>query len=734
MGVRALLSQRLGREGATYDRSGAFALVEKVLWIKIDIKGLELHDVIRLEGDEELSTPFLFTLLVRQEADKKIPKDILGTPASLAFLGAKGNPPKPDKPRRFFHGLVSDMRELTQPASDKDNGKRYKILQIELRPHFWFLKNTRDSLIFQNETAFDIAKKLLKEYDVKIKDATKSAYTTKRLFCVQYKESYFDFISRLLEEEGIGYYFAHAEKEHTMVLFDKNDQGESAKTPFVYKEASARFEKTDPDVLWSFEKRTQPVATEVALNDYAADKPTQKLMTPRPGKKSKLLAFKHALKHYIHTAFFCEEKQGKTLAENRIQSLEWPAVLMYGHSTCLESSPGTIIETQKCPDKALNTKYLVVRARHSYGVVGEDVLQGNMFTALPMDVPYRAPLQRERPKAEGPLTATVTGPEKEEIWCDEFGRIKIKFHWDKNEKNDDTTSCWVRVLTSVAGNGWGSFVLPRVGQEVLVHFEEGDIERPIVIGCLYNGDNKPPYDKKTKTMSSFKTRSTKKGEKSTKDNFNELRFNDAKGEEEIFLQAEKDTVTLIKNKKTVTIEDSNFETTLVSGDRKTILKADKTKDKKEGTGHDSLTLEKGNRTIEIKKGHLSTTLGEGNETFKITKGDQTFTIDAGSQTITIGKDRTTEVKKDDKLTIKGGWTIKVDGELKCTATKGISFKTDKEFKVDCKDFTVKASKSATIKASASLDLSSSGATLKGSKATVKGSGPVTIKGATVNLN
>ena len=733
MGMRALLSQCLGIEGATHDGSGAFALVEKVLWIKIDIKGLELHDVVRLEGEEELSTPFLFTLLVRQEADKKIPKDILGAEASLAFLGAKGNPPKPDKPRSFFHGLVSDVRVLKQPAKSKDNGKRYKILQIELRPYFWFLKNTRDSLIFQNEPAFSIAKKLLETYGVTIKDATKSRYDTDRVFCVQYKESYFDFISRLLEEEGIGYYFAHAEEKHTMVLFDQNDKGKKASKPFVYKAASARLKKTDPDVLWSFEKRMQPVATEVALNDYAADKPTQKLTTSRPGKPEAELSLKDVPGHYMHMdTFFSEEKQGQTIAEKRIQSLEWPAVLMYGHSTCLESSPGTIITTEDCGDD-LNADYLIVRARHSYGVVGEDVLQGNMFTALPVKVPYRVPLRRERPRVEGPLTAKVTGPEGEKIWCDEFGRIKIKFHWDKNEKNDDTTSCWVRVLTPVAGSNWGSFVLPRVGQEVLVHFEEGDIERPLVIGCLYNGDNKPPYDTNTKTMSTFKTCSTEKDKQDTKENFNELRFNDAKGKEEVFLQAEKDARTFIKDNKEVEIKNGNFKTTLVSGNRETTLKGEKTTDDKEGTGNDSLKLEKGNRTIEIQKGDLKTTLGEGSEIFEITKGNQKFTIDAGSQTITIGKNRTTTITEKDELTIKKGWKITVEEALECEAKKGISFKTGGEFKVECDSFKVEAS-TAKIDASASLDLSSSGATLKGSKATVQGSGPVTIKGATVNLN
>ena len=728
MDLRAALARTRSRSAAFHDLGNVFGLVAKVLWVEITAGNLELHDVVRFEGEEVLSDSFVFYVTVRIDADKKLPEDLVGEKVSIAFLGAKGNPPKPDKPERYFHGMIAKVTERMQPVEDKnDTGMRYKVLNLEVRPHFWFLKKTQNSRYFQEKSVIEIVEEILKK-DHKINDLDSKKPTMgkqKRTFCVQYKESDFAFVSRLLEEEGIGYYFTYDKTAHKMVLFDKNASGEQAKQSFVYKESSCA-QQTDKNTLWSLERHTKGVTASVDIRDYDFQEPKKSLFSTVTSKVKSKLKLKTYLPACLSRKKDAKDKLdgGDTLAANRLEAIEWDGLLVEGHSTIWEASPGILIKTEKCADKTLNGDYLVTRVQHSYGVVGNDVIQGNVFEAIPKKVPYRVPLRHMRPRVEGPQTATVTGKSGEEIWCDELGRIKIKFHWDTRKEKDETTSCWVRVLTSLAGKGWGTLTLPRVGQEVLVHFEEGDIERPLVVGCLYNADNVPPYNDKEKEKSTFKSHSTKGG---GDDNFNEFRFNDKKGEEEVFLQAEKDAVTLIKDKKTVTIQKGNFELTLESGDRKTTLKGDK--GGSEGKGHDSLTLLKGNRTINLKEGNTETTLDKGSDTLTIKKGSQTVKIDEGDQTITIGKgSRKVTIKKDDTLSIDGKWTVTVKGDLSFKGSKNISFEASKDMNIKCAALNIEASKGISAKAGTSLDLKA------GTNANIKGSAGVAVKGATISLN
>lgn len=664
--------------------------LSKITWLKPKIAGLEVHDSIALEGEEELSVPYTFRLWVRLTHDQRIPEDIIGKAASLTLLLTKEGESEPTEPQRYFQGLVAEAQEAEQ-----QNEKDYRVVCLTLRPSWWFLHLTKDSRTFQEESAIDILKKLFKELKVEFKDKTKSAGKTKRTFCVQYQESYFHFLSRLMEEEGIGYTFVHEEGKHTMVLFDE-DVGETFKDPLTFHDTATTPEMTDPNHLWRFQRVFSPVSSSLAVNDYFQEKPTDKLYTKQPGKA------KHGLPLdvYEHPGFFTVLSDGENAAKRRLEEAEWCAEKRSGRSTYAGLAAGQSVTVKECRDKSLNGDYVLVKVVHRYGLdsaSGKDNFE-NSFEVIPTKVVYRPHRRHRRPCIEGVQAAKVTGKSGDEICTDESGRIKIKFYWDTRAQDDDTSSCWVRVATPWSGNNWGAFSVPRVGQEVIVQFEEGDPERPVVLGCLYNGENKPPDGVKDNTQTRLKTQSTPKG---GADNYNEIRITDKKDAEEIYIQAEKDAVTLVKNARTTTIDKS----------------------------HDQLTLNEGDRSVTLKKGKLTTTLEEGDELRTISKGSQTLSIDAGDQTITVAKGaRSVTIKKDDTLTIDGNWTITVKGDVKIQADGGILCDTKKDFEVKCNNFKVTANASAEVSANASMTLKATATT------DLEGSAMVNVKGGMINLN
>jgi type VI secretion system secreted protein VgrG len=530
---------------------------------------------------------------------------------------------------------------------------------------------------------------------------------------VQYQESYFHFLSRLMEEEGIGYTFVHEEGKHTMVLFDE-DTGEKFKDSLTFCETSTSSEMTDPDKLWRFQRAFSSVSSSLAVNDYFQEKPTDKLYTKQPGKAKHGLS----LDVYEHPGCFTVLSDGENAAKRRIEEAEWQAEKRVGRSTYAGLVAGQGVTVENCRDKSLNDAYILTKVAHRYGldeINGKDRFE-NLFEAIPKKVVYRPPRRHRRPCVEGVQTAKVTGKSGDEICTDEAGRIKVKFYWDTRAEEDDTSSCWVRVATPWSGTNWGVFSVPRVGQEVIVQFEEGDPERPVVLGCLYNGDNKPPDNVKDNTQTRIKTQSTPKG---GADNYNEIRITDKKGEEEFYIQAEKDAVTLVKNARTTTIEESHDALTLNKGDRTVILKEGKL----------TTTLEKGDELRTLNKGSQTLTLDEGDQTVTITKGSQTLSIDAGDQTVTVGAgSRTVTIKKDDTLTIDGNWTITVKGDVKIQADGGIVCDAKKDFEVKCNNFKVTANASAEVSANASMTLKASATT------DLEGSVMVNVKGGKINLN
>lgn len=712
---------------------------------QLSVPGLDVHDVESLDTREFVASDFSFNCLARLKQGSKVPDGLIGKPSTLEFLDSKaGKEGPPSEHVRYFHGLIANAE--IAPAEGYDG---YPRIQLEIRPKFWFLNFTKDSRCFQDKTALEVAKDLLKEKGIDFKDKTKAKPLT-RPFCVQYGESYFDFISRLLEESGIGYYFVHEKSKHVMVLFDDSRVSGIKGPDLLFHTMSTGSADALPDKLWSFMKNQSPASTKYTGSDYFFNKPTENLHTGIAGT----VQSPFPLEVYDHPSHFTQKGESghdaDAVIRQRVEALGSQSLIFKGESTNKSLAAGMDVTVKDCPTKDFNGEYFVLSVQHAHNSGKAEDGYKNTFTCVPKKVVYRPTLIHKRPQIFGVVTAKVTGKKGEEVWADKYGAIKIKFYWDYRAKDDETSSCWVRVASSSASGNWGVLSTPRVGQDVLVQFEDGNPERPIVVSCLYNGMHLPPYGEgddayqdamykersKGKIKSVWKTHSSPKGTKKT---FNEITLTDDKGKEEVFVQAEKDYRTLVKDHHVVVVQKGNQEMTLESGDRKVTLEGKEGGSK--GKGDDTLMLLKGSQTVEIKEGDQTLTIETGNQKITLSKGDQDITLTKGGRKVTI--------KSNDELKVSGNWIVTVDGKLSFSASRGIDMETAGNFSVQCRQFKVdadniemKAGMNAKIKGAVGASLEgmntkvkgSVGASLEGLNTDVKGTAMVKVAGGMIMLN
>ena len=551
-----------------------------------------------LSGSERLGRPFHYELSLRSDKGDLDADKILGQPVAVTCALPSGDG------ERIFHGLVSDFTQLSY-------GERHHEYQVVLRPWFWFLTRTADCRVYQDMTVEEIFEQLVKEkgfsdFRFQLKGSLK-----KLAYCVQYRETAFNFLSRLLEQEGIYYFFEHTAQKHTMVLV--NDSA-SHKTVSGY-EAVPYYPPSKPDTLrerdhltsWSHVKTVQPGA--YATTDFDLKKPSTSLL------KSHSAARKHAradLEVFDYPAELPAMKDtdgtalppgdSERIAKLRLEELQAGHMVAHGQGNALGLATGAQFELAGYPRSDLNIKYLVVAARYSLTSNAHETGQDDdtdvhvTVEAIDLKTQFRPPRVTSKPVVQGAQTATVVGKKGEEIDTDDLGRVKVQFHWDRKGTKDENSSCRVRVAQVWAGQEWGAIHIPRIGQEVIVSFLEGDPDRPIITGRVYNGEQKPPYKlPDNATQSGIKSRSTKSGDAKT---FNEIRFEDKKGSEELVIHAEKDFKVDVENDatwrvglnedrpaksskgvakyeigKTLTI-DVGDEITLVTGQSKIVMKKD----------------------------------------------------------------------------------------------------------------------------------------------------------------
>lgn len=575
--------------------------------VTFQVQGLsdELH-VLGFQAEEGLSR--LFQLEVDLACKSAMVKfdSVIGQPACLTL--------KNDQGPHYLHGVVCRFQQ-------REKGRNHTVYHATVVPRAWKLLHRHDCRIFQNKNIKQIIEDLLKKANIDHQIRLKGNQDpVTREYCVQYRESDWNFISRLLEEEGFFYYFEHQQSKHVLQI--GNDLMLHTKIPG--SSSTLGYHPPGPQVpgeehVISFQYEENVRSGKVTLNDFSFLKPTLDYKNPDTGKKDQ------DLEVYDYPGLYELPETGKGLAQVRLQEHEVARKMGSGQSDSIRLRSGYTFTLDQYDRTDLNKKeYLLLRVLHlgekhgdlESGAVSKRIRYVNSFACIPKDVPYRPPRVTPKPFVQGSQTAIVVGPKGEEIYTDKHGRIKVQFHWDRLGQKDQNSSCWIRVSQLWAGQSWGALWIPRIGHEVIVDFLEGDPDRPIVIGRVYHAQNVPPYtlpDEKTK--STIKSNSSMGGGGS-----NELRFEDKKGSEEIYIHAQKDQNQVILNNHTISVG------------------ADQTR-----------TIQK-NRTSTIK---------DGNDTFTIEKGNQSITLKAGDQSIKVtGK---IELEATSSITLKcGGSTIKMD--------------------------------------------------------------------------
>ncbi|EJK99366.1 type VI secretion protein VgrG1 [Pseudomonas fluorescens Q2-87] len=478
-------------------------------------------------GGEELGRLFNYELQLHSLDNAIDLNQLLGKPMCVSLQLDGGG-------ERYFHGIVARF------SQNVDQGQ-FASYQATLRPWFWLMTRTSDCRIFQNLTIPQIIKQVFRDLGFSdFEDALSHPYREWE-YCVQYRETSFDFVSRLMEQEGIYYFFRHEQGRHVLVLADAYGAHTTApgygSVPYYPKNEQQR--ERDHIHDWHLAQEVQPGSLE--LNDYDFQRPSARIdvraAMPRPHT-----AGDYPLYDYPGT--YVQSQDGEHYARTRIEALQTQheQVELAGNARGLGS--GHLFSLTGFTRQDQNREYLIVGARYYISQESGETSGGapsaqfeSSLTCIAAQQSYRPMPITHRPIVKGPQTALVVGPKGEEIWTDQFGRVKVHFYWDRHDQSNENSSCWIRVSQSWAGKNWGSMQIPRIGQEVIVSFLEGDPDRPIVTGRVYNAEQTVPYALPANaTQSGTKSRSSKGG---TPANFNEIRMEDKKGAEQLYIHAER---------------------------------------------------------------------------------------------------------------------------------------------------------------------------------------------------
>ncbi|SFH79838.1 type VI secretion system Vgr family protein [Albimonas pacifica] len=645
----------------------------------------------------------------------------------------------PNGRTRYFQGHCVAAEYLGAHA-----GAGY--FRAEVRPWLWFLTRSANSRIFQDKTVIEVIAAVFGGYDVSDHRVATNRKFKPRDYCVQYRESDFDFVSRLMEEEGIYYFFEHDRTRETLVLAD--DAGahrvltDHPSLDFHFQEAEYR--RADDHVFeWRGIERVQ--TGKVALHAYDPERPSSDLAVRKSAPRGL-----HRFRNYEvyapagrHREPQAGEQEGEHQARVMVEGFAAAALRVQGACNVRQMATGGRFKLREHPRKAENREYLVIAARHRmqievegaerelvHAILGPalDFGEGRnrdryrcTFEAQPANEPYRSRRETPRPEIPGVQTAVVVGKKDEDVWTDEHGRVKVLFHWDREGGKDEHASCWVRAASPWSGKGWGFVGLPRLGQEVVVQFEDGDPDRPLVTGMVYNGESRVPWPlPANRTRSGIRTRSSDKGT-----GFHELVFEDRKDAEFVRLQSERDFTQIVKNNAEITV----------------------------GLGHKT-------------PGTFKQTI-HGDKTERIVEGNHRFAVEKGEEAVSIAKTRTTEIGADDVLTVDGDRRATVKGAARETVSKSMELDvgttlelsaktkivlkcgaskleiTPSKVSISSPQVEVAASGTATVSASGQLSLEGKGMAalkgggmlqLEGGFAQLKSSGLLMAKGAITLIN
>jgi type VI secretion system secreted protein VgrG len=670
--------------------------------------------VTELQANECLSEPFSLHLKMKSENANIDTAGLVGKKVSVTIRLSNGS-------RRFFHGLFKSVGFETVDAA-------FAYYTAEIVPELSRMEFDRDRRIFQNLSVVEIIEQYLQRYSLVFEKRLIGAYPS-REYCVQYDESPLHFLSRLMQDEGIWYFFKQTADGCSIVLADHNAafSPESLEEPLVYR--GRQTESFSENTILSLKQTNQVVTQAWAVSDYNMLTPTTNLTAESKGQSGLGRWFEYPAPGAT-----------PTMTASSAQRLT-NASQIAASTTCFETircelTAGTPVEVTEHPSSLINTNYVVQSITHTL----QDETYWNECRTFRQSLPFRPSRSLKKPRVSGNHSAVVVGPSDEKIWVDDLGRVRVRFFWDQHSPNDSTSSCWMRVSQSWAGSGWGSVFLPRVGHEVVVSYMDGDPDRPVVTGSVYHAQEELPVDLPTnKTQSILRTQSVKKStttleaikkaavtafnesseagmkslanslgivQSSDREPGNAIRFEDQSDSEELYLHAQKNMTVEIEHGSSTTLYE----------------------------GSETHTLEKGDRTTEIKKGKDLLKIADdreidvgGNESHRTT-GNLSQSVSENLALDVTGNMNQT-IKGDYVLKVNGNLRIEVEGDLSLTASKSLSSKSGTEHSTE-------AGTALSAKSGTTMDLSAGTAlnAKASAQANVDGGSMLALKAGMVNIN
>ena len=723
-------------------------------------------DVLLLRGfsgQETISQLSVFELdLLSKDPEIKF-EDVIGKRVTLRVTLSE------DK-ERYFNGFISRFVQ----SGAQTGMPNYRATMV---PWLWFLTKTTDCRIFQNKTIPDIIQQICKEYGfTDIKTKLQGTYEP-RDYCVQYRETDYNFVARLMEQYGIFYFFEHEKEKHTLVLADNPDAHQPCPEQPKAKWNPQGSKSLTEDVVTTLEVEKIFRPGKYALTDYNFETPSTSLLS----EIDTTIAVGGNTKYevYDYPGEYEKKGQGKSLVKLRMEEQEVKHLRVTGTSSCRAFATGYRFDFEDYSRADLNQAHVLTGLSHS-ATVGDTYSTGksgdgtesyrNAFTCIPHSVPFRPPQITPKPIIQGPQTAVIVGPSGEEIYVDKYGRVKAQFHWDREGKFDENSSCWMRVSQVHAGKGFGGIDTPRIGEEIIISFLEGDPDRPLIVGRVYNGQNMPPNGLPGGGMiSGLKSNSTPGGGGN-----NCIMMDDSKGNELYSMNAQFNCTENVGNNRTTTVKvnDSltvnNNQTIKIAVDRKEDVGGTETITI---TGHRTETVN-GGETVTVTGGRSHTVNGVQTTTISLAEvhsvgagrmhnvgaaeaidvgGVQMVNVGAaqmvnvgGLQSLNVGASKSTNAGSNISEKAGGNISETAGGNVSSTAGGSMSLTA-------AGDFTAKTSAKGAVDAASELVLKCGGAsiilksggeitikgteiTIDGSKIGVKGSGPVTIKGSKVDVN
>lgn len=644
-------------------------------------------DVLLLDafsGEEHVSEPFQFSLRLLSEDAQVDPGAILREPMVLTMQ-------LPDGSERKIHG---HCRRFAQHGRDED----LTTYRAEIVPWLWFLTLTQDCRIFQQMSVLEIIEEIFGKYEQADFDIRCVESYSPREYCVQYRETDLAFVSRLMEEEGIFYFFQHSDEGHKLILADDRSAVDPCTGQDVFRVEQSPDARDDEDVITSLEREHRVYTTKVTLTDFDFVQPSMNLESSASDNDYEEI--------YDFPGKYSQLSDGERYASLRLQERAAAQEIVKGNGRCRAFRSGYEFDLSEHYRADTNQTYFLTSVWHDgksggYRTGKQEAEYTNRFQCTPASIPFRPARRTPKPVMHGSQTAMVVGPSGDEIFTEKYGQVKVQFHWDRLGRRDENSSCWVRASHPWAGKGWGAVSIPRIGQEVIIDFLEGDPDRPIITGRVYNAEAMPPFPLPDGAVVSGIKSDTHKGS-----GYNEISMDDTPGKEMFTIHGQYDKSTTVGNDSTETVgnnrsSDVAVDDSLTVGSNQSI-----------GVGADQSIEVGGDRTLKV----------GGNETIQV--GSQKSEKIGTDHILSTGANQDINIGAMQKVTVGGAQAIKTGAARVVNCGAAMEMKAASAFKIEGGSEVTISAPQIKIAGAAKVTISGGGGTIELGPSGVKISGPI----------